>query len=304
MKKYYYCLFVFLLFFQCQNDIVREDFLSRKVSLEAIKVDSDFTEFVNASQQFAKLIYYRRGTLYDKKNIKNPFVKIEESRARINGYLNGSLSKEEVPLILKEYNISHDQATNLIGRMMVSVALLERKFGEGALQKLNRDELNIAIEYAQNKLSGSESKAKEMDYCVQCPYANCENCGPGQNPGEGIDNGGIDEILGGGDSGTNCVRVRQIAANKRDSTIANAWREFAAETIVCAGSAQQAAVNLYGATWYLAALGPEAPFAIAALGAVGVGGTCMWAAASRLDSNLQIAQSDYQLDVMGQGCNP
>lgn len=98
--------------------------------------------------------------------------------------------------------------------------------------------------------------------------------------------------------------MREIAARKRDNTIDNAWREFAAECIVCAGSAQQAAINLYGATWYLSILGPEAPFVVAALGTVGVGGTCLWAASSRLNSNIQIARSDYQLDVLGQGCAP
>lgn len=269
-------------------------------------MDTDFVEYITASKQLALFLYYNHSSkFYDRKNIQNPYSKIEQSRNRINLYLQNGLEKGEIPLLLEEYGSSEREVTELMGRMTLYALRLNHKYGDNIVEKLTSSEFNQAYSYAETR-STPEARLmapfSTLDYCVQCPGANCENCGPGQNP----DEGGI--WLGNGDSGdasgANCPEVRRRAARKRDAVINNAWREFAVESLACAGSAQQAAVQLYGATWYLNVLGPEAPFAVAALGSVGVGGTCLWLSAGRLESNLQIAHSDYYLDVSGQGCNP
>jgi hypothetical protein len=314
MKKLSFFIVTLFLFFQCQNEKISTIPATSSLevqSIKTIKYDKDFIDFVDLTGRYTKLIYTRRGKLYDKKDVKNPFHKIEESRERIKENLSGELTKIKLNQIFNEYNVTEKEVSDLTGRILIRIGRLNQKFGDDALSRLTKEEFYAAFDYAQKVVNSyDQSKARPGDYCVQCPFANCENCLPGQNfdepegdrDGDGIPNWmDEDDGYGGYDK---CATVRQNAARKRDNTISNAWREYAVEALGCAGSAVKAAESLYGATWYLNALGPEAPFAVAALGSVGVGASCMWLATGRLDSNIQIAESDYRLDVMGQNCNP
>ncbi len=307
MRKYY-ILFWFLLsifFLQCDSssDASLEGVKPEPtVQVKAIGMDNDFIQYVTTAKQLALLLHFNRSKRYLEKNSKRPYGKIKESQDRIGNYLRDGLTKQELPLLFKEYGSSKEDITTLVGRMSLHILLLNHKYGDKpVLEKLTSEEFNQAYDLAISQES-SQVGTNGGFYCVQCPGANCESCGPGQNPDDGGGWGGT----GGGDSGsgggTDCAQVRRLAAKKRDAVIDNAWREFAAESIACAGAAYRTAVSLYGATWYLNALGPEAPFVISALGAVGVGASCMWLATSRVDSLIIGAQSDYQLDLISNGC--